>query len=145
MTIDRNKEIVRRVYDELLNQENKAVIAEIYAANVAIHDALLGEMQGADAFRQLLAVFDTAFPGHRVTVDNITAEGDYVYVLHTHLATHTGPFMHLAPTGKRVVVGGVEIFRMRDGKIVEFWRKDDDAGLLMQLGILPMPAAAVPA
>jgi predicted ester cyclase len=75
----------------------------------------------------------------------MTAEGGYVYVLHTHLATHTGPFMHLAPTGRRVVVGGVEIFRLRDGKIVEFWRKDDDASLLMQLGILPAPASAVPA
>jgi predicted ester cyclase len=145
MTIDHNKQIVRRVYDELLNQENKAVIDEIYAPDVAIHDALLGEMQSAAAFRQMLAVFDTAFPGHRVTVENMSAEGDYVYVLHTHLATHTGPFMHLAPTGRRVVVGGVEIFRVRDGKIVEFWRKDDDASLLMQLGILPMPAAAVPA
>ena len=93
----------------------------------------------------MLAVFDIAFPGHRVTVENMTAEGDYVYVLHTHTAVHNGPFMHLAPTGRRITVNGVEIFRLHDGKIVEFWRKDDDASLLMQLGILPAPATAVPA
>lgn len=63
-------------------------------------------------------------------------------VLHTHTATHTGPFMNLAPTGVQAIVNGIELFRLADGEIVEFWRKDDDASLLMQLGAMPAPQAA---
>ncbi len=139
MSTEQNKAIVSRIYEELINQENKGVIDEIYAENVIIHDPFMGTMTGVGAFKQLLSVFDTAFPGHRVKVEHIMAEGDYVAVLHTHTATHTGPFMNLPPTGKTAVVNGIELFRLSDGKIVEFWRKDDDVSLLMQLGALPTP------
>ena len=63
-------------------------------------------------------------------------------VLHTHTATNTGSFLGMPPTGKTVVVNGLELFRLRNGKIVEFWRKDDDVSMLMQLGMLPMPQPA---
>jgi steroid delta-isomerase-like uncharacterized protein len=139
MSTEQNKSLVRRLYDELINQENKAVIDEIFAGDVIIHDPFMGTMAGSEAFRQLLGVFDSAFPGHRVNVEQVVAEGDYISVLHTHTATHTGPFMNIPPTGKQIVVNGLELFRFEDGKIVEFWRKDDDVSLLMQLGALPAP------
>jgi hypothetical protein len=82
----------------------------------------------------------TAFPGYRVQVHHLVAEGDFVSVIHTHFAKHTGPFMGMPPTGKEAVMNGVEVIRTANGKIVEFWRPDDDAGLLMQLGAIPAPA-----
>jgi predicted ester cyclase len=142
MSIEQNKAIVTRIYEEIINQEKKGVIDELYASDVTIHDPFMGTMAGVEAFKQLLGVFDTAFPGHRVTVEHITAEGDYVSVLHTHTATHTGPFMNISPTGKQIRVNGLELFRLNNGKIVEFWRKDDDVSLLMQLGAIPAPEAA---
>lgn len=137
MTIDQNKMIVRRVFDELINQENTAVINEVFAPNVVVHDPFMGTAVGADSFRQLLNMFDAAFPGHRVVVEGMTAEGEYVSVLHTHTAVHNGPFMEIPPTGRQVKVNGLELYRLCDGKIVEFWRKDDDVSLLMQLGVMP--------
>ena len=142
MSIEQNKQVVRRTYDEVINQENHAVIDAIFAPDVIVHDPISGEARGVAAFRQMLGMFDAAFPHHRVSVEDITAAGDLVYVLHTHTATHGGPFLGLPPTGKQIVVNGIELFRLRDGKIVEFWRQDDDAGMLMQLGILPAPQAA---
>lgn len=142
MSIEQNKTVVRRIYDEVLNQENKAVIDEIFADDVTIYDPFTGVTKGPESFRQLLNIFDTGFPGHRVTVHQVVAEGEYVSVLHTHHATHTGPFMGLPGTGKQVNVEGLELYRLRNGRIVEFWRKDDNVSLLVQLGILPAPAAA---
>jgi steroid delta-isomerase-like uncharacterized protein len=142
MSTEQNKTIVRRVFEELINQENKAVIDQVFDADVTIHDPFSGTTQGMDAFRQLLGLFDAAFPGHRVTIDGMVAEGDYVSVLHTHTATHTGPFMGMPATGKTAVVNGIELFRLQGGRIVEFWRKDDDVSLLMQLGMMPPPPAA---
>jgi predicted ester cyclase len=103
---------------------------------------ITGDARGVDAFHQLLGMFDAAFPHHRVTVEAIVSQGDLVSVLHTHTATHAGVFMGMPPTGKSVVVNGLELFRIYDGKITEFWRKDDDVSLLMQLGMLPTPQPA---
>lgn len=142
MSVEQNKTVVRRLYDEVLNQENKAVIEQIFAAEVIIHDPFTGVTQGPESFRQLLNIFDTAFPGHRVTVQQVVAEGQWVTVLHTHHATHTGPFMGLPGTDKQVVVEGLELFRLANGRITEFWRKDDNVSLLIQLGIMPAPQMA---
>lgn len=141
MSAEHNKAIVRRVYEELVNQERHEVIDEVFAPDAVIHDPFMGVARGPQAFHQLLAMFDAAFPGHRVEVHHMIAEGDWVSVVHTHTATHTGPFMGLAPTGRTLVVKGIEAIRLADGQIVEFYRHDDDAGLLMQLGIIPQPAA----
>lgn len=139
--LEANKALVRRVYDELINQENKVVIDETFAEGAIIHDEFTGVTVGREAFRQLLGIFDAAFPHHRVVVEAVLAEGDLVSVLHTHHAIHTGPFLHLAPTGKSVEVNGLDLYRIVDGQIVEFWRKDDHVSLLMQLGAMPAPQA----
>jgi len=47
-----------------------------------------------------------------------------------------------APTGREVVLRGVNIFRIADGKIVERWGRLDQLGLLQQLGLAPQPPAA---
>lgn len=139
---ERNIALVRRTFDEVINQENSAVIDEIFAADVIVHDPITGEARGIDAFRRLLGMFDAAFPHHRVAIEAVVSQDDLVSVLHTHTATNTGSFMGMPPTGKTIVVNGLELFRVRDGKIVEFWRKDDDVSLLMQLGMLPAPQSA---
>jgi predicted ester cyclase len=64
----------------------------------------------------------------------------HVVILHTHYATHTREFMGIPTTGISVVVNGLEQYRIVNGKIVEFWRHDDDAGLLRQLGAIPQSA-----
>ncbi len=138
-TANSNTAVARRIYDEVINQENKAVLDEVIAADAVIHDPMLGTVQGPDGFRKLLGMFDAAFPHHRVTVEATVEQDDLVTILHTHTGTHTGPFMNAAPTGRTVVVNGIELYRLRDGKIVELWRKDDNVSLLMQLGILPAP------
>jgi steroid delta-isomerase-like uncharacterized protein len=137
-----NKALVRRVYDELINQAQASLIDELFAPDVVVHDPFIGTAQGIAAFRQLLGMFDAGFPQHRVAIEQLIAEDDLVCVLHTHTATQRGPFLGLPASGKDVVVGGIELLRVREGKIVEFWRKDDDVSLLMQLGLLALPQSA---
>jgi predicted ester cyclase len=134
-----NKAVALRLYEEVINGEQKPVIDEICADDVLLHDPFTGIHRGVAAFKGLLGLFDAAFPHHRVVVERAIAEGDCVAVLHTHHATHTGPFMGLPPTGRSVVVNGLELFRFTEGHIVEIWRKDDDASLLIQLGLLAAP------
>jgi steroid delta-isomerase-like uncharacterized protein len=140
MTTAQNKETVRRLYDEVLNRQDADAIDALVDANVVIHDPMMGEMYGIEAFRQFIATFQLAFPQQHTTVEAYIAENDLVTALHTHTGVNTGSFMGMPPTGRAVSVRGLELFRIREGKIVELWRHDDDAGLLRQLGLIPEPA-----
>ena len=58
---------------------------------------------------------------------------------HTSTATDTVGFMGMPPTGRRIRVGAIQIFRFANGKIVESWAARDDLGVLKQLGHWPPP------
>ena len=46
----------------------------------------------------------------------------------------SGPWGDVAPTGVRATFSGVNIFRIRDGRVVELWNHRDDLGLIEQVG-----------
>ncbi len=70
------------------------------------------------------------------------AEGDKVVSRGSWTGTHTGPLGNIPPTGKKVMVSGIDIIRVANGKIVEHWEATDSLGLLPQLGLIPGPAAS---
>jgi len=49
--------------------------------------------------------------------------------------------MGLAPTGQEVSLRGINVFRVRDGRITERWGRLDDLGFLRQLGLAPVAGA----
>ncbi len=140
MTTAQNKAIVNKLYDEVFNNQDTRAIDNLVAAEITIHDPMMGEMHGIDAFRQFTAVFLSAFPQQHSTVETLIAENDLVAALHTHTGVNTGSFLELPPTNQAINIRGLELFRIKDGKITELWRHDDDAGLLRQLGMLTAPA-----
>ena len=142
MSTEQNKAIVRRIYTEVNDGQQYDVLEEICRPDVIIHDPIGGEQQGIEAYRGLFAFFRQAFGEQRTDLHQFVAEGDFVALLHTHNAKNTGSFLGAPATNAWVVVPGVELFRLEDGKIAEFWRFDADASLLAQLGMLPAPQAS---
>jgi predicted ester cyclase len=57
--------------------------------------------------------------------------------LFTASGTHRGDMMGAPPTGNTIVLAGINVFRLRDGKIVERWGRLDELTLLRQLGLVP--------
>jgi predicted ester cyclase len=45
--------------------------------------------------------------------------------------------MGIPATGKRIMVKGIEVFRIADGKIAEIWAVMDNLGMMQQLGVIP--------
>ena len=83
------------------------------------------------------AAFETRF-----AVEEKIAEGDKVSTRVTMRAIHSrGAFQDLPPSGKEIVVGGITIERIKDGKIVERRVSSDWLGMLQQLGLVPPPQA----
>ena len=68
----------------------------------------------------------TAFSDMRITVEDMIAEGDRVAARVTMRGIHQGEFQGIAPTGKRVQVRAIDMFRIADAKIVEHWGHGDD-------------------
>lgn len=134
-----SKALVRRVYEEGLNQGNFAVLDEVLADDLAEHSLFPGQATGRESFTRRFTLVRTAFPDATMTVEDAMADGDKVICRWTLRGTHTGPFASLPPTGRSVEISGINIARIAGGKIVEHWASFDHLGLLQQLGAFQPP------
>ncbi len=89
-----------------------------------------------EGFKKSVTVLCTGFPDIHATIDGIIAEGDTVWDRVTLTATHTGEYLGLAPTGKKIRVRGVRIWRIVDGKVVERESFYDFLDFYKQLGVI---------
>ncbi len=149
MTTEENKAISRRVGEEIFNGGDLDLADELYAPDYVLHDPSLPEdLHGPEGLKRYVAMTRAAFPDARVTVEDQVAEGDKVVDRWTARGTHTGEFMGIPPTGRRIEVSGVTISRFAGGKIAEDWYQGDDLGMMRQLGVIPSgeaPGEAGPA
>jgi steroid delta-isomerase-like uncharacterized protein len=103
-------------------------------------------MHGKDALRQYLQGWFMAFPDIKITVTNRVATEDQLASELEFVGTNTGD-LQLAPgatipaTGKTVHGKGTYFVRFKDGKPVEVHSYPDLAGMMMQLGLMPMPGS----
>jgi predicted ester cyclase len=151
MSTEDNKAIVRWFFEEVQNQGNVAVVDELFAPNILLHFdfpsdvPVPAEMQlSLEEIKQDYSQFRSAFPDFHYTIELQVAEGDMVVTRGTARGTHMGEYRGLIykgmpPTDKQVTWTETWIFRIADGKFVEFWSNEDDMGRLIQIGALPTP------
>jgi predicted ester cyclase len=95
-----------------------------------------GAPPGPASFKQLVTFYRSAFPDAEFTIEDVLADGDKVVMRNTFSGTHRGPFMGIAPTGRRVSQEQIHIVRVASGQVVEHWAVRDDLSLLQQLGVV---------
>jgi len=132
MSLEKNKAIVRRAI-EALNKKNLALLDELMAPDYVDHTH---QIQGLEGMKQVIEEESKGFSDFHVTIEDIIAEGDKVWVRVKETATHTGKFRGLAPTGKKITYTAVAIWRIVDGKIVEGWEVYDQMDFYKQLGVI---------
>ena len=137
MSAKENKAKQGRVWGEVFNKGNLAIIPELFAPNYVYHSPLGMEAKGPEGFKQMVTMLRTAFPDVHVTIDDMVAEGDKVVTRFTFTATSKGEFMGIAPAGKKVTSTGILITRWVGGKEVEAWESLDTLGMMQQLGVVP--------
>jgi len=140
MSTEANKALVRHFIEEGFGRGNMAVIDEVLRPDYVEHNAPPGFSSGLDGVRQALPMFRSAFPDIQITYDQQIAEGDWVAGRYTLRGTNHGSFMGLPPTGRAVVVYGMDLIRCADGKIAERWYVQDGLSMMQQLGVVPAPA-----
>jgi len=137
MSAEENKAISRRFIEEIWSKGNLPVVDEIIAANFVRHDpADAAPVSGCEGIKQVVAMYRTAFPDLKFTVEEQIAEGDKVVTRWTSNATHQGELLGIPATGKKTSVTGIHIARLAGGKVVEEWNNWDTIGLMRQLGVI---------
>jgi predicted ester cyclase len=137
---EQNKELVRRFIDEVFRKKNIGIIDYLFAPGFISHYVPPGTIQDVEAFKKSIRSFLTAFPDIEITIEDLIAEDDKVVAHVTGGGTHTGNFQAFPPTGKRVILLAMIIWRISDSKFVERWEIMDQLGMLQQLGIIPKPS-----
>jgi predicted ester cyclase len=83
--------------------------------------------------RKTMAIHREAFPDKHTVIHQIVAADDLVACHCTTAATHTGPYLDLAPTGQHVEVDEMMFNRIEDGLIAETWTITAGDGFYRQL------------
>ncbi|HRJ68480.1 MAG TPA: ester cyclase [Beijerinckiaceae bacterium] len=75
-----------------------------------------------------------AFTDRVYRTEKFLADGDWASCFGHIEATHSGPFMGIAPTGRRVIIPYMDFWRVADGRIADNPVFVDFAAVLAQLG-----------
>ena len=134
-----NMQVVRRFFEVGPSKGDLEAADSLLAPEFSLHTPLPTPGPGIPAMNNVITTCRAAFHGLQVTIDDMMAEGDKVTCRFNARGVHNGEFMGLPPTGKKIAMTGIEIFRLRDGKIAELWGEANLMGLMQQLGILPGP------
>lgn len=136
-TTENNKSIVRAFIDGLFSDGDLGAVETYLAEDFINHDPPFGVSPDRDGMRVAGVMMRAGFPDWRSEMHELIAEGDLVVERFTASGTHRGEVMGVAGTGRTVSLPGINIFRLRDGQIVERWGRLDELGLLRQLGLVP--------
>jgi steroid delta-isomerase-like uncharacterized protein len=138
-TTEQNKAIVREFIDGLFTKGDLGAVDTYLAEGFVNHDPPFGATADREGMRGAAAMFRAAFPDWHSDVDHLIGEGDLVVEHFTASGTQRGEIMGVPPAGRTVTLRGIQIFRIRDGRIVERWGRLDDLGVLGQLGLVNAP------
>ncbi len=132
---EENKAIVRRVTELIEHERNIDGLDELFADDFVNHSPSPGFAPDREGFKQTAAevyeAFDLVYSS-----DFMLALDDMVVERWTEQGKHVGEYLGVPATGRHVVVNGIEIWRLHDGKIVERWAEIGEVEILRQIGLL---------
>ncbi|GAC1637530.1 MAG: ester cyclase [Candidatus Acidiferrum sp.] len=135
---EQNKNVVRRLFEEVWNKGNVSVADELFSSSYNHHDSSSPDFgRGPESEKKRATLYRNAFPDMRFTIEEIVAEGETVVARWSCRGTHKGDLNGIAPTGKQFNITGVSIARFTNGKMFEGFVNWDALGLMQQVGVVP--------
>jgi len=137
---EKGRQIVIDETETLFNRKDLDAINSFFTEDFVDHTGT-GDKDRSQYSDDCVAIA-AAFPDLHVSCDEVIAQGDKVVKRFTATGTQKGPFFGLPASGKPFTMGGMYMYRIRDGRICEQWRVADMLGLMQQVGAIPQPAEA---
>ncbi len=136
MSIEDNKTLVRRYYEEVVNT-GKIELTEPFISPeyTEVMDGIRYPVGIEGAKAHVTGVRQT-YPDLHITIEQQIAEGEWVVSCITARGTHTGSWLGIKPTGKEVTFTGVNVDRVVGGLMVEHGGAANMLGPLMEIGAI---------
>jgi steroid delta-isomerase-like uncharacterized protein len=131
-----NKHVVSRIWDEIWNLGELDACFQVFSADYFGHLPMM-DVHGPEEFRKLVRAYRSAYPDVHLTVEDIFGVGDKMAVRWTSRGTHLGEMMGVPPSGNKIEIMGISLFRVQDGKVVEEWEGFDTLTMMQQIGAIP--------
>jgi len=123
---------------EIWNTGNLELIDRVYAPDFLAHwpaSSEVPERRGIEGIRFGVGRIRTAFPDWHERVLDVFGSADRVASRYVSTGTHRGTFWGIAPTGRRIEIEEISIFRIAGGRVAEQWCMFDELARLQQLGV----------
>lgn len=120
MSLQENKQLTHRFWEEIWNQGNLAAVDEIVTPDFILYTPQ-GEKHGPDGLKQWVTTIRSAAPDIRFIVDKIIAEGEEVANSWSGNGTNTGSFLGRPPSGKPIMMTGMSILQIVNKKVRAGW------------------------
>jgi predicted ester cyclase len=136
-TLEANKALLRRWFEEVWNKGRAEAIDEMLAAHGVVHglsEDAANPLKGPANFRPFHETFRGAFPGIEVIVEDVIAEGDKVAARCSVRGKHAGNHLGMEATNAPVEFTGMAIVRIENGMFVEAWNNFDFMTMYKQIG-----------
>jgi len=124
-----NVELVRRFYEEAINQRDSSACARLLTDDF-VHN---NQFRGREGQQAAVDAFLTGFPYLEVQVQMTVAEDDKVAAHQRWRGTHEGEFMGVAASGNEVEFTSTAILLVHQDFIAQAWYEVDLFGLVVQL------------
>jgi steroid delta-isomerase-like uncharacterized protein len=132
--LESNKQLVRQMNAEVWNNANLDMVDNLYTPDFVLHFLPDGsELRGVDSLRAHIREHRKAFPDWNEEIKRIVAERDLVVIQYVSTGTNDGIWLGNPPTGRRIQINEVSIFRIEDGRIAEQWLLPDLFSMQQQL------------
>jgi steroid delta-isomerase-like uncharacterized protein len=116
-------------YLEACNDHDFDRMTTFYAPTIKVNDAPMDRDKVAPQFAPIVA----AFPDWHWEVRHLAIADDVIWLHFTVTGTHRGDFAGIAPTGRRVTLPEVTIYRVEDGKFADVWDFADMGVVIQQI------------
>jgi predicted SnoaL-like aldol condensation-catalyzing enzyme len=130
-----NREIIEMLCKEVFNGHSFKMLDQYMRDDYIQHNPDVP--QGKAGFKKFFTNTFKSIPDFGYTIKRIVAEGDFVMLWAATTGTHTGgAWLDHPPTGNKINIDVVDIFRFQEGKIAEHWDVADTFTLFSQVGVV---------
>ena len=138
----KNEQLVRRFLEDFWNGRKLTLADELVARDCQTHQLRSGASitsvpRGPKEMKTHVAEWLRGFPDLKLTIEQLFSAGDKVFTESVMEGTHTGTWLEIPATNKRVTIRMMTVHRLARGKIAEDWVLVESLGFFQQLGLSP--------
>jgi len=125
-------------YDEVFRRKHLDALDELLSDDFMEHIPAPGQKTDRQGAKTFIAHMLQAFPDLDFEIESQIADGDSIAVVGNMTGTHSGEFLGVPPSNRKVNVMVMDAARVSDGKFTDHWGLIDVPTLMAQVGVTSM-------